>query len=467
MDAETQKQLVNDPQAEKTVLGAILQNNEYFYSLQAGDGASLFYDLTNQRIFEAAKNLIQQGGKADLLTVTQYFKSHPDKQNPQPGELIEHTDTITSIYDIPQQLDVLRDLRDRRQIWKACLQAAKVGTDYDTTAEEARASLRKLMEQQESNMDKGTVTMAQAVADLSDQIKANRAGHGAPGLKTGFALTDKNGGFHAGDLTIIAGETSQGKSALAMTMATNIAASGDPVAVFSMEMGTRQLTARIMAAKTGIDASTMLYRPLTDNQEQAYTQAGERAKALPIFFDESSTNSLDRIIASIKTLHRKHGIKAAVIDYLQILGRNTRERVTNTEQFYGDATRRLKNLAKEQGICIIALSQLSRDRQNPEPTVSRLRASGQIEEAADNVLLIYRPSVYNRRYPAPFKEADTHGTAELILAKGRNIGTGAAIIGFKPELTYFFDFQGEPPRTGKHQDTNTSDDPWNTDDTPF
>lgn len=454
------KQLVNDPQAEKAVLAAILENNENLYGLQKGDTKSLFYDTKNQRIFEAAATLIKQGEKADILTLTQYFEAHPDNRNPTPVELIQHTDVPTTA-DIKQQLAVLRDLRDRRKIWITCTQAAEVGWNYSKDTDEARVALSKLMEQQDTATGNNTVTMAQAVTDLGNQIKANRARNGIKGMLTGFKLIDQSGGFHPGDLTIIAGETSQGKTALAITIAANTATAGNPLAVFSMEMGTRQLTARIMAARTGIDASTMLYRPLTETQEQTYERAGQKAKALPIYFDENSTSSLEAIIASIKTLHRKHGIKAAVIDYLQILGRNTREKITSEEQFFGDAARRLKNLAKELDICVIALSQLSRDRQNPEPKVSRLRASGQIEEAADNVLLIYRAGYYGRRYPEPFKERDTHNTAELILAKGRNIGTGAAIIGFKPELTCFYDYEGEPPTMdGSDPLTMGEDDPF-------
>lgn len=440
-----QHQLVHDTEAEKVVLAALFENNENIYGLEKGDDASLFYDSTNQRIFNATRKLIQQGTTADIITVSQYFMEHPSNDNPTPQQVVEHTYAVSTA-DTKHQLEVLRELRDRRKIWKICQQASQVGWNMAQDSEEAKQAIRNLMDEEDATADKGTVTMAQAVDSLGKQIAANRAGHGTKGLPTGFKLIDQKGGLHTDDLTIIAGETSQGKSALAMTITANMAAAENPVAVYSMEMAAQQLTARIMAAKTGIDAGTMLYQPLTDTQAQLFQRAGEQAKALPIFFDEGSTSSLEHIIASIKTLRRKNGIKAAVIDYLQILGRNAKERVTNTEQFYGDAARRLKNLAKEQHICVIALSQLSRDRQNPEPSISRLRASGQIEEAADNVLMVYRPVVYGRRYPEPFKDRDTHDTAELIIGKGRNIGIGKAIIGFKPELTCFFDYEGDAPK---------------------
>lgn len=446
--------LANDPGAEKAVLAALLANNDFFYSFEEGDDSSLFYDSKSQRIFEAAKTLIQQGTKADLLTIAQYFLDRHDQKDPDPGELVERTDAVTT-FDAPSQLERLRDLRERRKIWEACQKAQTAGWDMNQSTDEAKATLQNVLED-DQNERKGVTSIADSIDILGKQIRDNRAGKGAKGFMTGFKLIDNKGGLHPGDLTIIAGETSQGKTALSMTIATNLAAAGTPIAIFSMEMMADQLTARIMAAITGINAKDMLYAPLSEEQERTYDKASETARKLPIFFNEKSTTSLDRIISSTKAMVKKQHIGIAIIDYLQILGRN--QKVTNTEQFYGDASRRLKNLAKETGICVIALSQLSRDRANPEPTVSRLRASGQIEEAADNILLIYRPEVYGRRYTGAFKDRDTHRTAELILAKGRNIGTGADIIAFKPELTYFYDFENGAPEMSSQGNGEAWDD---------
>lgn len=134
-------------------------------------------------------------------------------------------------------------------------------------------------------------------------------------------------------------------------------------------------------------------------------------------------------------------IDGAVVDYLQILNVNSRSTSFSREQAMGDAARRFKNLAKELNIWIIALSQLSRDSNCPEPNLNRLRDSGQIGEAADVVILVYRSEYYNRAYPAPFDNKDdypTDGTAMIDVAKGRNIGTFKFFMGFNKNTTNFF-----------------------------
>ena len=135
----------------------------------------------------------------------------------------------------------------------------------------------------------------------------------------------------------------------------------------------------------------------------------------------------------------KYGISGAIVDYLQILSVNMKG--SNTEQQMGEAARRLKNLAKELDIWIVALSQLNRDSINPVPSLARLRASGQIAEAADVVMLIYRPELYGKYYPEPFQNADTHGTAMIDIAKGRNIGLAKFLVRFEAANTRFSEME--------------------------
>ena len=199
------------------------------------------------------------------------------------------------------------------------------------------------------------VSLGEVYERLLQKIGENRANGGAVGFKTGFRILDASGGLHPTDLVIVAGETSQGKSALTTSMAINIAAAGSPVAYYSMEMNDDQLAARITATVTGITSSDILYKALSEQQEQSCINAKETLTRQPIYFDSKSTSSIDEIITSIRANVHNKKIKVAIIDYLQILGRN--QRVNSTEQFYGDVTRRLKNLAKELDICIESVEQ--------------------------------------------------------------------------------------------------------------
>lgn len=198
--------------------------------------------------------------------------------------------------------------------------------------------------------------------------------------------------------------------------------------------------------KSGISSSAILYGTLSDADLVRVERGIGELPLGGVFFDDKSTNSLDNIIASIRVMSIRHGIRGAVVDYLQILSVNMKGE-SNKELLMAEAARRLKNLAKELGIWVIALSQLNRDINNPVPSIDRLRSSGQIAEAADMVMLVYRPEVYGRHYPPPFELKFTHNTAMIDLCKARNLGIGKFLCTFVPEITLFTDSEpGDAPR---------------------
>ena len=210
---------------------------------------------------------------------------------------------------------------------------------------------------------------------------------------------------------------------------------GEGVAFYSMEMMPVQLTARISAMRSGVSSTRILRNRLSIDE---FNRIGEGMKDVDmskLYFDGKSNSSLDSILMSIRRMKLKKDIKGAVVDYLQLVRPDNAKQ--NREQAIGDIARSLKNLAKELNIWIILISQLSRDRQNPRPTLARLRDSGQIEEAADVIYLIYRAKD-GQRYPEPFADVPTHGTAMISVAKGRHIGTTQFICGFRPDTTSFY-----------------------------
>ena len=185
-----------------------------------------------------------------------------------------------------------------------------------------------------------------------------------------------------------------------------------------------------------------MYSRLTDSQLQSVDKGIGKVSGKGIYFDDRSTSNIDTIISSIRYMKLKYGIDGAIVDYLQIL--NVNMKGANKEQQMGDVARRLKNLAKELDIWIIALSQLNRDNMNPVPSLARLRDSGQIAEAADVVMLIYRPEVNKKSYPNEFSNVDTRGTAMIDIAKGRNIGLLRFICGFNAATTCFYNLDSVP-----------------------
>lgn len=242
---------------------------------------------------------------------------------------------------------------------------------------------------------------------------------------------------HPSELYITDGFIVTHNTSLAIAFTLSAARYGDGVAFYSMEMKKEQIAARMISIESGIPANEIMYSRLGTEQFEAIDNGIGKIYDKPVYFDDRSNSNIDTILASIRTMKLKYGISGAVVDYLQILSVNMKG--SNTEQQMGEAARRLKNLAKELDIWIIALSQLNRDSVNPVPSLARLRASGQIAEAADTVMLIYRPELYGKFYPDPFQNANTQGTAMIDLAKGRNVGLMKFLVRFDASTTHFTD----------------------------
>ena len=287
-------------------------------------------------------------------------------------------------------------------------------------------------------------TLKDGLTRVHQQVNRNLSGQTSlTGTPTGFDQFDRrSGGLQKSDLIIIAAEQSMGKTSLLMSILRFAALSGTKSIIYSMEMRKEQIASRLASIESGVPANQIMYSQLTSSQLESFDKGLARLLHLPIYFDDNSTSNIDSIINSIRYMKRKYDIDGAAVDYLQIL--NVNMKGANKEQQMGDVARRLKNLAKELDIWIIALSQLNRDKDNPVPSIARLRDSGQIAEAADVVMLIYRPEVKGKPYPGEFSNVETKGTAMIDVAKGRNIGIMKFICKFDAPTTHFYDLQDIP-----------------------
>jgi len=259
------------------------------------------------------------------------------------------------------------------------------------------------------------------------------------GLNTGFSYLNKiTNGLQPSDFIVLAAETSQGKTSLALNIAASIAANGHPGMMASYEMSNSQLVGRILSSETNIPLKLIYKKQLCDYDLASFTTKVNSIRKYPIYIYDIKNNSINNLCNSIRRHALLFGIKYAVIDYLQLIRLDGTQ---SREQEVGTIGRMLKNLAKELNICIIALSQLNRAK-DPLPTLSRLRDSGQIEEAADIVLFIFRQEEYlEKGYEDTYKDGNSvFGLAKIIIAKGRNIGTGEFYLNFNKELTKFSNY---------------------------
>lgn len=432
--------LVNDPKAEQYVIGSLLVDPTAYTLVSQYLDEDCFYDPMCRDIWKAVDNMGKQGMPIDVISVSAELSKQ--KSNVTALDLMNISAQIASSAHVEYHAIRLQDLGRRRKLWVVGQQLSKVGLSEEILTadahQEAIESIGGVFEKAD-----GVFTLDDAMNSLNEiMVKNATVGGVTTGTKTGMERFDEKGGLQKSDLIIVAGETSQGKTSLALCMTRHAIENGAKVAFYSMEMTKEQLTARLLSAKANIPANNILYSgSLAPSEIRMIDDARGKLPGENLFFDDKSTSNIDSILLSIRMLKMQKDIDGAVVDYLQILNVNSRSTSFSREQAMGDAARRFKNLAKELNIWIIALSQLSRDSNCPEPNLNRLRDSGQIGEAADVVILVYRAEYYNRAYPAPFDNKDdypTDGTAMIDVAKGRNIGTFKFFMGFNKNTTNFF-----------------------------
>lgn len=450
--------LLNDDLCERAVLGTILAYNDYYQTSDIPIVGDMFYNVKNLNLFLAMKPLLDANKTTDTVSVLRWTQTHPGKIFYSPVELLQlQGGLVTAAFG--QNVERLSELMNRRRCHNIGLSISELSTDpsldFDPTVQRATEALQGL-----SDTYKGDMLNIRDVASRSfESVKANAKLKKPNSIHSGFGFIDTYmKGLHQRDFNIIAADTSQGKTAFALALTLHAAESGSPVAFYSMEMTSIELFARFESCLSGVPVSTILYAPLNGQQMRAYEASKKKLENLPIYFDDKASLSFERIISSLRKMVRMHGVKLVFIDYIQIL--SSVQKNDNENQFMGYIARTLKNLAKELDICIFALSQLSRrsgkNDDDQEPTLRRVRASGQIAEAADNVFLIYRPEVYGKSYSGAFASIDTHNTAQISIPKGRNTGVGQALAGFIPERTLFYDIDKGPPEivdgAGQEQD---------------
>lgn len=438
------KILLHDDEAERHVVGGLLNNAELYWSVADRLKPGLFSNQKLARTVAAIIELFRGGEVADVVSVGMYLMSHKDYGNPETWELAEFSTYYISS-NFQQHFSIVEELYTRRRYYELGARLMKFGTDPTTTFEEIQKDISSVMDDG-AEKKKRVKSLRDANRELKERVDRNRDGTSDTMIPTGFKEIDERGGLQTGDFDVIAAESSAGKTSLLVTIAVNAAQKGVPSMIFSMEMQSSQIAARIASSRAKISSGVIQYKVLSDWQLNELTQAMKQTDNLPIYFDDDSTLSFDSIVASIRMNVRRLGIKLVGIDYLQILASTWH--VNNQEQFLGSVARKFKNLAKELNICIVALSQLARNTLDPKPTLGRVRASGQIVEAADTVAMIWRPSEYAKSY-ADFHVDDVSKTAELIFGKGRNIGTFNCIVGFDKDTTHFYEYDGDVKRLGE------------------
>lgn len=430
----------HDDNTEIAVLATLMRYNEKYSEYSDMLTEEMFYQEKNQAIYQCIAGVITENKVSDVKALFDYAKTH---EIVCPLEELSFLDIVkfVSIETLDQDILRLRRMWKQRKLWvELQLASQKVLDPMEDFDEVVNDTMSILGDIQNDMADGGIYSFDESVDELKEIVCDNARGK-RKSLVTGFKLFDEHFLLRPTTLTVIAAFTGVGKSSIAMNIAMNTASLGNPVAYYSLEMGKSELAARALSGKAGISSSVIVNCKLEEYQLRQFDRAVGETGGLPIYIDERATISFDNTIKSIRTLVRTKHIKLAVIDYLQIYSQ-----VGNSvEASLAYMVRLAKNIAKECGIAVILLSQLSRGSNHP--SINQLRGSGQIEESADNIVLIDRPEAYpnnSLRYEGDFSDQDTHGTAKLILAKGRGVGTGNALVGFDGRFTQFYELDNKP-----------------------
>lgn len=431
------KVLPSSEEAEKLVLATIMTEKNALSDVRELLSVEAFYCQKHREIYKAALKIADRGDFPDIIAVMNELQKNGS--NITPFELTSISGNSTPY--LQQNAALVFDKYKRRQFFEiGCYMQANCFSeenDIVDVLDEAKNRMDGIF----SENDNSIFTMQDAIQGVYDNINRNMSGATEfTGFPTGFSEFDRrSGGLQTSDLIIIAADTSMGKTSLAIKIAMS---TGCPIAFYSMEMKKEQIAARMLSIESGVAANDILFSKLGNSQLEAIDKGVSRICDKLIYFDDKSTSGIESILASIRSMKVKYGIKGVVVDYLQIL--NVNMKGANKEQQMGDVSRRLKNIAKDLDIWVIALSQLNRDRDTPIPSLGRLRDSGQIAEAADVVMLIYRPEVYGKNYPDPFQNTSPSNTAMIDVAKGRNIGLMKFIVGFNKPTTNFYEMNEIP-----------------------
>ena len=341
MGLHEDSRMLYDTECEKLVLGTILSKPGELEEVREILTADCFYNSRHRDIYKAILSVCDRGEEVSMISVLPELQKSGSEISP--FELSEISGHI-SVDNLYQYAARLYDLSRRRMFWKIGQYLIKAGTEE---SEDIADVLNHAKNKLDSVFEDSTVEIYKVrdtIRQLYEQINKNSSNnHGITGDKTGFYQLDDKGGLQGSDLIIIAGETSQGKTSLATSIALHASVSGGRVAFYSLEMTKLQLTARLAAMESGVPSTQILYRKLASDQITDVDRGVSKFMNAELYFDDRSNSNIDAIINSIRSMRRKYNITGAVIDYIQIL--NVNMKGANKEQQMGDVSRRLKNLA--------------------------------------------------------------------------------------------------------------------------
>ncbi len=425
-------------EAEQSVLGAMLLSENCVLAAVEKLREEDFYVESHRRIWRAMYDLSALSKPVDLVTVTERMEQGAPLSLEELTYLSDLTQAVPSTRNIDVYIGIIKEKSRLRRLINACAEIADLSYKAEAPAAEvlniASDLVYKIADEQ---TERSLVHVRTALMESYELIsKAAKSKDGLMGVATGFPLMDKKlSGFQPSQLIVVAGRPGMGKTSFALNIAEHVAVKeGRPVAIFSLEMSRDQLGMRLLCAGAQVDSQNARTGALSEKDFYSLADAMVPLEGAPIYIDDTAIIGPTEMMAKLRRLRQQVGdIGLVVIDYLQLM--DTGRRSENRQQEISQITRSLKVAAKELGVPIMLLSQLSRateKRENKRPMLSDLRESGAIEQDADVVLFLHREDYYS--------EDEQHkGDASIIIAKQRSGPTGTINVMWKGEQTKYLE----------------------------
>lgn len=444
-------------EAEQSVIGGLLLENDALDKIADILSPTDFYRHDHKTIFLHIAKLVEHNKPADIVTVAESLENNAELSEvgglAYLATLAQSTPTAANIRRYAEIVHERAVMRKLVTVGSGIAESAYMpnGRDAQQLLDEAEAKIFQIAEGGRRTSEGFTdiKVLLPQVADRIDMLFSRDNPSDVTGIPTGFSdLDSMTSGLQPGDLVIVAGRPSMGKTAFAINIAENVALETNlPVAIFSMEMPSTQLAMRMIGSVGRLDQHRMRTGRLEDEDWEKLTTALGKLNEAPVFIDEGSGLTSFDVRARARRLHRQCGkLGLIVIDYLQLMtapaGRQTENRATEISEI----SRSLKALAKELDVPLIAISQLNRSvdqRPDKRPVMSDLRESGAIEQDADIIMFVYRDEYYH-------PDSQDKGTAEIIIAKQRNGPIGRVRLTFLGQHTRFENFAGNAHVTDEY-----------------
>ena len=446
------RQLPSAPEAEASLLGTMMvYPGSARLAIEEGLMGDDFFIEANRNIYNAAYNLYREGSPIDLTTVsTRLTDLNLLEKSGGITYLTELLDAAVTSYNTKNYVTMIREKSLMRKMIDAAEKIIDEGMNGQPDVDEYLDASEKAIMEVSHNRHGGEFVSTPVLMNtvLANIHKMADAHSNVTGMKTGYdALDNTLHGFQPGDLIIIAARPSMGKTAVSLNLAMNVAMyqPEQAVAIFSLEMGAESLGMRLLSAKSQIRADALKTGQLSDTDWNRVNEAAGELRAAKIYIDDNPMCKVADIASKCRRLQAEQGLSLIMIDYIQLITGDRKSTGENRQQEVSDISRGLKNVARELGVPVIALSQLSRSveqRENKHPMLSDLRESGAIEQDADVVMMLYRDSYYNE---AAKEEAErtNNESLEINIAKHRNGATRKIYLAFQANTNSIFNISNQ------------------------